>query len=72
MDMNFSLFLRFTPDRENIIHKNYNFYSTVTNLVLHWTCPHCLHEIKYVNNVGNTLQSHDCENFQLEKYPVLR
>ena len=42
-DMNFSLFLRFTPDCENIIHGNYDYFSTVMNSVLHCACMHCLH-----------------------------
>ena len=29
-------------------------------------------EIKYVNNVSNTLQARDSEHFQPQKYPVLQ
>ena len=59
--MGFLLFLRLTPDREKIIGENYNYYSTVTNIVLHWACrAHTASaDMKYANNVGNTLQSRD-------------
>ena len=68
------LFSWFTPDCKNIICKNYNYYFMVRNLYcIRHVCTVFV-EIKYVNNVSNTLQlqSCDCEYFQPQKYPVLQ
>ena len=42
VDMKFLLFLQFTPDHKKNFYENYNYYSTVTNLVLNWACVHYL------------------------------
>ena len=48
---------RLTSGCEYIICENYNYYSTMTKLVLRWAGVHCPAEIKYANNVSNTLQA---------------